>query len=135
MLSTNASDAHRLSVATVRRRAALSRERVPDDRRPCLRAGSLYDPSSTTKEPERLKYVAPNSLEEAVQVLASTPEARVFAGATDLIPQLRAGRREPGTIVDLKRIARLTTISRENGTWTVGAATPASDVTAHADFR
>jgi CO/xanthine dehydrogenase FAD-binding subunit len=82
-----------------------------------------------------LKYVAPTSLEEAVQVLASTPEARVFAGATDLIPQLRAGRREPGTIVDLKRIPRLMTLARSNGTWAVGAATPASEVTANADFR
>jgi carbon-monoxide dehydrogenase medium subunit len=82
-----------------------------------------------------LKYAAPISVEEAVLMLASTPDARVFAGATDLIPQLRAGRREPGIIVDLKRIPRLTGFARENGTWTVGAATPANDITDNQDFR
>jgi carbon-monoxide dehydrogenase medium subunit len=82
-----------------------------------------------------VKYVAPSSVDEAAQVLASTPDARVFAGATDLIPQLRAGRREPGTIVDLKRIARLTAVARSNGTWTVGAAAPANDLTHNDDFR
>ena len=82
-----------------------------------------------------MKYVAPKTVEEAVSVLASTPDARVFAGATDLIPQLRAGRREPGTIVDLKRIDRLTALARKNGTWTVGAAAPANDVYSSADFR
>ena len=82
-----------------------------------------------------MKYVAPNSLDEAVSLLAQTPDARVFAGATDLIPQLRAGRREPGTIVDLKRVSRLTAVARRNGTWTVGAAAPASDLTANAEFR
>jgi carbon-monoxide dehydrogenase medium subunit len=82
-----------------------------------------------------LKYVAPKTVEEAVQVLASAQDARVFAGATDLIPQLRAGRREPGTIVDLKRIGRLTSLARENGTWTVGAATPANTVYSNDDFK
>ena len=82
-----------------------------------------------------MKYVAPKSVDEAVQVLASTPDARVFAGATDLIPQLRAGRKEPGTIVDLKRIDRLTAIARKNGTWTVGAATPAHEIYSNPDFK
>ncbi|HVR29935.1 MAG TPA: xanthine dehydrogenase family protein subunit M [Thermoanaerobaculia bacterium] len=82
-----------------------------------------------------MRYLAPKSVEEAVQMLASTPDARVFAGATDLIPQFRAGRREPGTIVDLKRVPRLMALARSNGTWAVGAATPASDITVNANFR
>ena len=82
-----------------------------------------------------MKYVAPTSIEEAVGLLASEPDARVFAGATDLIPQMRAGRPEPGTLVDVKRIRRLVEISRSNGTWTVGAAAPASTITANEDFR
>ena len=81
-----------------------------------------------------MKYVAPNSVEEAAGLLESDPEARVFAGATDWIPQIRAGRREPGTMVDLKRIERLVDIGRENGKWTIGAATPAASITADADF-
>jgi carbon-monoxide dehydrogenase medium subunit len=81
-----------------------------------------------------LKYVAPNSVEEAASLLASETDARVFAGATDLIPQMRAGRPEPGTLVDLKRIPQLVAIGRENGTWTLGAATPTADITAHEGF-
>lgn len=82
-----------------------------------------------------MKYVAPKSVEEAVQALSTTPDARVFAGATDLIPQLRAGRKEPGAIVDLKRIGRLTAVARENGTWTVGAARPAHEIYGDESFR
>ena len=81
-----------------------------------------------------MKYVAPNSVEEAARLLGSDPDARVFAGATDWIPQIRAGRQEPGTMVDLKRIARLVDIGRQDGKWTIGAAAPAASITADADF-
>ena len=58
-----------------------------------------------------MDYVAPTTIEDAVGALSSTPESRVFAGATDLIPQIRSGRPEPGLLVDLKRIERLTAVT------------------------
>ena len=82
-----------------------------------------------------MKYVAPTTVDEAAGLLASTPDARVFAGATDLIPQMRAGRPEPGTIVDLKRIPRLVRITNNNRSWTIGAAAPAATITANKDLR
>lgn len=82
-----------------------------------------------------VKYVAPTSVEEAAQLLASEPEARVFAGATDWVPQILAGRPQPGIMVDLKRIPRLVEIRRDNGSWTIGAATPAASITAEEAFR
>lgn len=71
-------------------------------------------------------------MNEAQALLAGTPTARVFAGATDLVPQIRAGRPEPSLMIDLKRINRLCAISRDEsaGTWTVGAATPTADICA-----
>ncbi|MFN0090703.1 MAG: FAD binding domain-containing protein [Acidimicrobiales bacterium] len=75
-----------------------------------------------------MKYFSPTSVEEAVGLLASG-EARVFAGATDLIPQLRAGRPEPDSLVDLKRIERLVSLTRHDAGWTIGAATPAVRLT------
>ena len=79
-----------------------------------------------------VRYVAPTSVTEVVELLAGDPEARVFAGATDLVPQMRAGRPEPSIIIDLKKIARLTEVSLDNGTWRIGAAAPATDLTGNA---
>jgi len=79
-------------------------------------------------------YVAPTTVEDAVGALTSTPDSRVFAGATDLIPQIRAGRPEPGLLVDLKRIERLTSVTEGSTSWTIGAATPTSRLTENADF-
>ena len=79
-----------------------------------------------------MRYACPTSVAEAVDLLASDPEARVFAGATDLIPQIRAGRPEPSVMIDLKRIERLCAIARNGSSFTVGAAAPTSDICGHA---
>ncbi len=79
-----------------------------------------------------MKYASPTTVAEAADLLASDPEARVLAGATDLIPQLRAGRPEPSVLIDLKRIERLCAITHNGSMLTVGAATPASDICGHA---
>jgi CO/xanthine dehydrogenase FAD-binding subunit len=81
-----------------------------------------------------MKYAAPTTVDEAVGLLAGDADARVFAGATDLIPQIRSGRPEPSVLVDLKRIDRLIGVAESGGTWTVGAATPTSSLTAAASF-
>jgi len=81
-----------------------------------------------------MKYAAPTTVDEAVGLLAGDADARVFAGATDLIPQIRAGRPEPSVLVDLKKIDRLVGASESGGTWTVGAATPTSTLTADDGF-
>ncbi len=81
-----------------------------------------------------MKYAAPTTVDEAVGLLASDADARVFAGATDLIPQIRSGSPEPSVLVDLKKIDRLIGSSESGGSWTVGAATPTSTLTADAAF-
>ena len=72
----------------------------------------------------QFEYVAPASVDEAVKALASAPAAKVLAGGTDLIVQMRAGRRSPGAVVDLKRIPGAVGIRRgPDGGFTIGAAT------------
>ncbi len=71
-----------------------------------------------------MRYLAPTSIKEAVSVLAGDGDRKVYAGATDFIPQLRMGRPEPDYAVDLKRIPRLTGLRPEGDTWIIGAATP-----------
>ena len=58
-----------------------------------------------------MDYLAPTTVEEATKLLSETPGAKVFAGATDVIPQIRAGRPEPEALVDLKKIDRLTSVA------------------------
>src|SRR6478735_451582 len=82
---------------------------------------------------EHVKYFSPTSVEEAVGLLGSGG-ARVFAGATDVIPQLRAGRPEPDVLVDLKGIDRLVAVTRHDRGWTIGAATPTVRLTEDAEL-
>lgn len=72
---------------------------------------------------EQMRFEAPETVDAAVALLAAASgEARVLAGGTDLLVQLRAEMIEPTLIVDIKRIPELVTISQENGGFRVGAA-------------
>jgi CO/xanthine dehydrogenase FAD-binding subunit len=81
-----------------------------------------------------VKYAAPTSVEEAQALLAADQDAQVFAGATDLVPQMRSGRPEPAVAIDLKKIDRLMDVSVNGDTWTIGAATPTSNLTSNDAF-
>jgi CO/xanthine dehydrogenase FAD-binding subunit len=77
-------------------------------------------------------YVAPTSIEDAIGELCRG-EARALAGGTDLLPQLREGRRSADRIVDLKRIPALSAIGlRPEGGVEIGAALSATRVARHA---
>lgn len=82
--------------------------------------------------PVDLDYLAPSAVDDAVALRASRPSAAYLLGGTDLLPQMRSGRRSPGTLIDLKRIAELHEI-RENadGGLSIGAAVPLADVETH----
>jgi carbon-monoxide dehydrogenase medium subunit len=60
-----------------------------------------------------IRYIAPQTLEEAIGAYAAAAgAARILAGGTDLLVQMRAGVAEPGVIVDIKKIAEMTASSR-----------------------
>jgi CO/xanthine dehydrogenase FAD-binding subunit len=73
-------------------------------------------------------YVAPRSLEEAVEVLR-TGHATIFAGGTDLMPQTRAGRAsfEP-VLMNIRRVAELRAISRTQSAIRIGALTTITEL-------
>jgi carbon-monoxide dehydrogenase medium subunit len=76
-------------------------------------------------------YRAPQTIEDAISELHHDG-ALALAGGTDLLPQLREGRRSAERIVDLKRIARLTAIQGlPDGGIEIGAAISARRVAAH----
>jgi CO/xanthine dehydrogenase FAD-binding subunit len=71
-----------------------------------------------------LAFHAPDTIEQAIALLAADPAARPLSGGTDLIVQMRSGRLAPAGIVDLKRITSLTGVRRLGDGFAIGAATP-----------
>ena len=72
-----------------------------------------------------LSFAAPTSVDEAVKILAgASGMAKVLAGGTDLLVQLRSGRMKPELIVDTKRIPGMIGIREESDRFVIGASTP-----------
>lgn len=79
-------------------------------------------------------YERPGTVEEAVAAMRAG-DARALAGGTDLVPQLREGRRRAGRIVDLKHIPDMTAIAvLPDGGVSIGAAATATAVARHAEI-
>lgn len=80
---------------------------------------------------QEFEYVSPETIDAAVDALGAN-EARALAGGTDLVPQLREGRRHAARLVDLKRIPELTAIKiLPDGGVSVGAAASLTAVSHH----
>lgn len=77
-------------------------------------------------------YHAPTTVDAACALLAADAGARVLAGGTDLLVQMRSASGRSGAVVDLKRIAALTGIRAEAGGFVIGAATPCTALKDHA---
>jgi CO/xanthine dehydrogenase FAD-binding subunit len=56
------------------------------------------------------EYIAPDSLDGAVRALSSSSQARLLAGGTDLLTQLRARRKTADLVIDVKRIPEVNSI-------------------------
>jgi carbon-monoxide dehydrogenase medium subunit len=82
--------------------------------------------------PVDLDYLAPATVDDAVALRSGSPASTYLLGGTDLLPQMRTGRRSPERLIDLKRIPELHEI-RENpdGGLSIGAAVPLADVETH----
>jgi carbon-monoxide dehydrogenase medium subunit len=75
------------------------------------------------------KYYRPQSIPEALKLLEeSGGHARIIAGGTDLIPQIRNKEKEPKVLVDITRLSGLNEIKLENGFIKMGALVTHSQV-------
>src|SRR6187402_677727 len=83
-----------------------------------------------------LRYLAPRTLDEAIGAFAAAGSAaRILAGGTDLLVQMRAGSVKPGLIVDIKKIAEMTEIEQTaDGGFRVGAAVSGMALHDHVSF-
>jgi carbon-monoxide dehydrogenase medium subunit len=79
---------------------------------------------------KEFSYERPESLDEALQVLAASgSETEILAGGTDLVIAMRDRYRQPKVVVDLKRIAELYPTLRWDGdTLTVSAAATMTEI-------
>jgi len=80
-----------------------------------------------------MRYEAPETVESATALLVGTTgEARVLAGGTDLLVQMRSDIVDPALIVDIKRIAETRKVTEEKGGgWRIGAAVTGAELKEH----
>ncbi len=77
------------------------------------------------------RYHQPNTVPEALQLLETSPEAKLIAGGTDLMVQMAKSRSvRPPALISLNRIEELTRIEGGNRL-RIGSAVPVRQVAAH----
>jgi carbon-monoxide dehydrogenase medium subunit len=75
--------------------------------------------------PAEFDYTAPESLQDAIKALADGGEdAKLLAGGHSLIPLMKLRLAAPSLLVDLRKVAGLHGVERQNGHWRIGALTP-----------
>ena len=83
-----------------------------------------------------MRYEAPSTIDQAVALLASASgEARVLAGGTDLLVQMKTDLIEPVLLVDVKGIAELKQITEEAGALRIGAAVTGAELKEHPKLK
>ena len=86
--------------------------------------------------PAQFDYVAPASVEEALQALAQHgDEAKIIAGGQSLLPVLRMRLNAPEVVIDLGRIDSLRGIRDDGDAVVIGAMTTHHDVVNNALVR
>ena len=72
----------------------------------------------------KFKYLEPESVEEASSLLLDDPGAKVFAGGTDLLVNMKYRVEVPTALVNIKKIKGLDYIRADDGALRIGALTP-----------
>src|SRR6202049_1350535 len=83
-----------------------------------------------------IRYLSPRTLDEAISAFAAAGSAaRILAGGTDLLVQMRSGAVKPGLIVDIKKITEMTAIEETaDGGFRIGAVVAGGVPAKHARF-
>lgn len=83
------------------------------------------------------EYAAAHTVDEAVSLLAARgPSAKILAGGTDILVQLREGMREADLVLDVKKIPELTRLEfRRKEGLRLGAAVPAYQIYENAEVK
>lgn len=79
--------------------------------------------------------VAKNVKDAVAQMVAAKGKGYILAGGSDLLVQMKSGLREPGVIVDVKKIPEMMSITEKDGKFVIGAATPAAVIGEHKKLK
>tara|TARA_B100000745_G_C20118669_1_gene382984 strand:- start:412 stop:1293 length:882 start_codon:yes stop_codon:yes gene_type:complete len=70
-------------------------------------------------------YENPKTLSEAIELISKYgDDSRLIAGGTDLIVQMRIGRRTPKVVINTKAVDEMNQLTCDNSGLTIGAAVP-----------
>ena len=83
-----------------------------------------YKPKGEKTKMESIQFQKPETVDEAVKLLQGADgNAKILAGGTDLLVQLRAHMIDPSVIVDIKSIDETRELKKNaDGSYTIGAA-------------
>lgn len=70
--------------------------------------------------PAEFAYFAPGSLDEALSLLAATPDAKLLGGGMSLVPAMKHRLARPAALIDLGRIPHLDNIALREGRLVIG---------------
>lgn len=79
-------------------------------------------------KPSEFDYHAPQTLEEAVALMAELPDAKVLAGGQSLMPMMNFRFLTPGHLIDLGGVAALSGIAVQDGRLMLGAMARQRDI-------
>jgi CO/xanthine dehydrogenase FAD-binding subunit len=124
---------HRFSIiVTCRRHKPVSREEAGVTH-PAYCAEASLDCNGEPTDLKAIDYACPTTLDEVVGLLSTAEGAAgILAGGTDVIVQVREGRRDVDLLIDVKKIPDLNELSYDakNGA-VIGAAVPCCELCEH----
>ncbi len=83
-----------------------------------------------------MRYESPDTLEAASKLLAAASgDARILAGGTDLLVQIRAEVLSPELIIDIKRVGETRTVKEEAGGFRIGSAVTGAELKENAKLK
>jgi 4-hydroxybenzoyl-CoA reductase subunit beta len=82
---------------------------------------------------DEFRLQRPATLADAA-LLLSTAGARLVAGGTDLVPNLRRGVADPRCLIDLGGVHGLAAIEAHHGQWRIGAGATLATLASHAEL-
>ncbi len=73
--------------------------------------------------PAAFEYHAPTSVQQALHLLTTLPEAKLLAGGHSLLPMMKLRLARPAHLIDLGRIEALRYVREDHGALAIGALT------------